>query len=101
MLPLNADGQLPRARHRFDDNIALGHAAGEQLGLGAFQERVDDFGVPSCMHNADAQAGAVVLLGGGALHGGGGGGLGSRGVSAKRAGMGAQLSELWMTGEAD
>lgn len=67
-LPLNPNGQLPRARHRFNNNVALGHAARQQLCLGALQQRVDDLGVPARMHDANAQAGAVMLLGGGTLH---------------------------------
>lgn len=69
VIPLNANGQLPRARDRLDDDVALRDAAGQQLGLGTLQQRVNDLGVPSRVHDADAQAGAVVLLGGGALHG--------------------------------
>lgn len=69
-LPLNTDRELPRAGDGLDHDVALVDAACEQLRPGALQEGVDDLGVPAGVDDADAQAGAVVLLGGGTLHGG-------------------------------
>lgn len=67
-IPLDANGEFPRARHRLDNNVALLYAAGQQLRLGALEERVNDLGVPSRMDDADAQAGAVMLLRSWTLH---------------------------------
>lgn len=67
-VPLDSNGQFPRAWHRLDDNVVLVDAAGQELSLCALEQRVNDLGVPAGVHDADAQAGAVVLLGGGALH---------------------------------
>lgn len=66
--PLDADWQLPGPRDRLDDDVALLYATCEQLRLGALKQRVDDLGVPPGVDDANAQAGAVVLLWGWALH---------------------------------
>lgn len=67
LLPLDGHGELPGAGDRLDDNVGLGDAARKQRLLGALQERVDDGSVPAGVDDANAEAGAVVLLGNGAL----------------------------------
>lgn len=54
-LPLDGNGQLPRARARLHDNVGLLDAAGEQLLLCARHERLDDGRVPAGVHDGDAQ----------------------------------------------
>ncbi len=66
-VPLRGNGKLPGPGTRLHDNVGLLDAALEKLGLGAGDERLDDGGVPAGVDDADAQAGAVVLLGGRAL----------------------------------
>jgi len=66
-IPLHSNGQLPRSRDALDDNVALLHPAGEQLGLGALKQRLDDAIVPAGVDDADAQSTAVVGLRRGAL----------------------------------
>jgi hypothetical protein len=66
---LDGNGQLPRAGHRLHDNVGLLDATGQQLVLGALQQRLNDGAVPARVHNADAQAGAVMLLRGRAFEG--------------------------------
>lgn len=67
--PLGGNGKLPGARAGLHDNVGLLDAALEELGLCAGDEGVDDGGVPAGVDDADAEAGAVVLLGGRALEG--------------------------------
>lgn len=67
---LDGNGQLPRARDRLDDNVALLDAAAQQLVLGALEQRLDDGRVPAGVDDADAQGAAVVLLRGRAFEGG-------------------------------
>lgn len=66
-LPSDGNGKLPRPGHRLHDDVRLLDAAGEQLILGALDQRLDDGAVPARVHDADAQAAAVVLLRRGAL----------------------------------
>lgn len=60
---MNGNGKLPGTGARLNDNVGLLDAALEKLGLGAGDERLDDGRVPAGVDDADAQAGAVVLLG--------------------------------------
>lgn len=62
-LPLDSDGQLPGARAGLDNNVRLLDTSGQQLGLGSGHERLDDGRVPTGVDDANAQAGALVLLG--------------------------------------
>lgn len=68
-LPLNSYGKLPGAGARLDDNVGFLDAGLEQLGLCAGDEGLDDGHVPARVDDADAQAGAVVVLRSGALDG--------------------------------
>ena len=67
--PLHGDGQLPRPRHRLDDDVGLGDTAGLELPHRPLQQRLDDAAVPPGVDDADAQAAAVVLLRRGAING--------------------------------
>lgn len=70
--PLDGNWQLPGAGDGLHDDVGLLHAAGEQLGLGPLQQRLDDGLVPPGVHDANAQGAAVMLLGCGGFdrHGG-------------------------------
>lgn len=66
-LPLDGDGELPRAWAGLDDNVGLLDAAGQQLLLGTGDEGLDDGLVPAGVDDGNAQAGALVVLGGRSL----------------------------------
>lgn len=66
-LPLDGDGELPRAWARLDDNVGLLDTAGQQLLLGAGDEGLDDGLVPAGVDDGDAQGRALVVLGGRSL----------------------------------
>lgn len=68
-LPLDSNGKLPCAGARLDDNVGLLHTSFQELGLCASDEGLDDGNVPARVDDADAQAGAVVVLRSGALDG--------------------------------
>lgn len=68
-LPLDSNGKLPRAGARLDDNVGLLDSGFQELGLCAGDEGLDDGNVPARVDDADAQAGAVVVLRSGALDG--------------------------------
>jgi hypothetical protein len=74
-LPLDSNGKLPRAGAGLDDNVGLLDTSLEELGLCAGDERLDDGDVPARVDDADAQAGAVVVLRSGAFDGRHGGWL--------------------------
>lgn len=68
-LPLDSNGELPCAGARLDDNVGLLDTGFQELGLCAGDEGLDDGNVPARVDDADAQAGAVVVLRSGALDG--------------------------------
>lgn len=59
---MDGDGQLPRSGNGLHDDVGLLNAKTQQLVLGALDQRIDYGGVPARVHDADAQAAAVVLL---------------------------------------
>ncbi len=61
-LPLDGNGQLPGSRDGLYNDIRVLDTAFGQLCLGALEKRRDDSLVPACVHDADAQGAAVVLL---------------------------------------
>ncbi len=61
--PLDGNWQLPRPRDGLDDDVGLFDAAGQQLGLCALEEGLDDGVVPAGVDDAHAQGAAVVDLG--------------------------------------
>lgn len=77
-LPLDGNGKLPCAGARLDDNVGLLDTGFQELGLCAGDEGLDDGDVPARVDDADAQAGAVVVLRSGALDGRHGGLAGSK-----------------------
>lgn len=72
-IPLDSNGKLPCTWARLDDNVGLLDTGFQELGLCAGNEGLDDGDVPARVDDANAQAGAVVVLRSGALdrrHGG-------------------------------
>lgn len=54
---LNSIRQLIAPRHALDRDVLVLDARGTQRLLGAGEQRVNDLGVPSRVHDADAQSG--------------------------------------------
>lgn len=63
-LPLSGEGKFPRSRAGLHSNVGFLYAAGEKLLSGAGHEGRNHGFVPAGMNDADAEAGAIMLLGG-------------------------------------
>ena len=59
---LNSIRQLVAPRHILHNDILVLDARFPQLLPCALEQRVNNLGVPSCVDDADAQAGAIVML---------------------------------------